>query len=305
MEAIFAMFKILKQTISEFSSDHCTQKAASLSYYTIFSLAPLLVIGIAISGLVFDADDVTARIEAEITGLVGTDGANQVTTMIQAADVSDKGTMATIISSALLLVGATGLVGQLQSAMNRTWEVAPDPKEGGIKNFLAKRVFSFGMLMGGAFLMLVSLLLSTAIAAFGEWIGSVLPGDVSTTLLRSINTLATLVVVFTLFAAMFKFLPDAKIAWSDVLVGAFCTAVMFVVGKFAMGAYLGSKNMDSTFGAAGSLALLLSWIYYTSIIFLLGAEFTQVWAKNWGSGVKPEEGAVRVVEKTLAKHTET
>lgn len=293
------LLALLKQTFVEFSNDRCPQLAASLSYYTIFSLAPLLVIGIMISGLVFDADDVRGKVKKEVQSLIGPDGAEQVATMIAATEVPDQGSIASIASIGLLTFGAIGLVGQLQSAMNLAWQVAPDPAQGGIKTFLLKRVFSLAILLGGGFLMMVSLLLSTIVTAFGDWISTQLPGEMSTTLLQVLNTIVTLVAVFVLFASMFKFLPDAKIAWKDVMIGAFATAILFVVGKFAMGVYLGSRNMESTFGAAGSLALLLTWIYYTAIIFLLGAEFTQVWAKHRGADVQPEPGAVQVIEKRV------
>lgn len=277
------------------------QMAAALSYYTTFSLAPLLVLVIAIAGVVFEPEDVRGRVETEIENLVGQDGAEQVVMMIEAAEEPKNSTLATIISVGVLILGSVGLVGQLQTAVNRAWEVAPDPDQSFVRNFLINRLFSFGLVLGTGFLLLVSMLLSAAVTAMGDWIASFLPDEFSVALLVTLQTGLSLVVISVLLAAIFRLLPDAKVAWSDVAVGAVVTAVLFLVGKSLMGMYLGSKNMDSTFGAAGSLALLLMWIYYTSIIFLLGTEFTQAWAKNLGSGIRPASGAVKVVKQTVKK----
>lgn len=293
------MINILKQTVSEFSQDKCTRMAAALAYYTAFSLAPLLILIITICGFVWDPADVEGLVQTEIQEVVGEDGARQVKTMLKNATKSDRGVLASIMSIAMLLVGATGLVGQLQGALNDTWEVKPDPEQGGIWNFLTKRLLSFGMICGMAFLLLVSLVATSAISAMGDMIAGWLPDEVSKAVLMAINIALSLVVISIMFAAMFRYLPDAKVAWSDVAVGAVLTAVLFVAGKYAMGAYLGSKNMESTYGAAGSLALILVWIYYSSMILLFGAELTQVWAKVRGSGIRPEEGAIRVEQQEV------
>lgn len=291
------MLGLLKNTFSEFSADNCSRMAAALAYYTVFSLAPLLMLIILIAGFIWDPEVIRGTLEQEIQGVIGKDGAEQVKTMLENAESSQQGTTATIISTIMLVVGATGLVGQLQTALNDAWEVKPDPDASGISNFLMKRVFSFGMICAIAFLLLVSLILSSVLSAAGGTIASMLPSAISGTLLHVLNIVLALVVISALFAVMFKFLPDAEVRWSDVGVGAVMTAILFVAGKYAIGAYLGSKNMDSTYGAAGSFALILVWIYYSAMIFLLGAEFTQVWARRKGSGVVPTEGAVHVEEK--------
>jgi membrane protein len=175
--------------------------------------------------------------------------------------------------------------------------VAPDPDKGGIKQFLLKRVFSFGMILSVAFLLLVSLVLSAALTAFGGALGAMLPDGISATLLQVLNQVLSVVVIAVLFAALFKVLPDARIAWRDVWVGGAVTAVLFVVGKFLLGLYLGQSNPGQAFGAAGSLAVLLVWIYYSSMILLFGAEFTQLWAERRGQGIAPERGAMRVVRQ--------
>ena len=296
------MWKILVQTFTDFQEDKCTRIAAALSYYTIFSLAPLLTLAMAIGGLVLEPEDVQGQIEQQVKSLVGDDGAKQVRTMIEAAEggsgdeASEKrtGILATIISSGVLLVGLIGLIGQMQAAMNDVWEVKPDPEQSLWKRLIVSRLLSFGMLAAIGFLLLVSLLMSTAISFVGDSINKLLPEYASETILQAINFALSFVVITTLFAAIFKYLPDAKVGWRDVAVGSAVTALLFVIGKSLIGLYLGSKNMESTYGAAGSLALLLTWIYYSSIIFLLGAEFTQAWAKIRGGGIEPSDFAVRV-----------
>jgi len=293
------MLQVIKQAIREFSEDNCSRMAAALAYYTAFALAPLLIIIMTICGFVWEPSDVEGLVQREVKSMVGEDGAEQVKTMLRNATKPDRGILASAISAVMLLVGATGLVGQLQSALNDTWEVRPDPEQGGYWNFVTKRLLSVGMICGIAFLLLVSLVASSLLAAVGDRIASWLPADMSQGVLLASNAALSLVVFSLLFAAMFKFLPDANVAWSDVAFGAVVTAVLFVAGKFAMGAYLGNKNMESVYGAAGSLALILVWIYYSSMIFLFGAELTQVWAKNRGEGVQPATGAMRVVEKSV------
>jgi membrane protein len=205
--------------------------------------------------------------------------------------------LTTILSIAALLFGATGAFGQLQSAINRAWEVMPDPDKGGLKAVLLKRVFSFGMILSIAFLLLVSLVLSALLSAFGTALNQYLPSGLSGPLVQVINQLISLLVITLLFAAIFKVLPDARVAWRDVWVGAAFTAVLFVIGKYLIGLYLGHSNPGEAFGAAGSLAVMFIWVYYSSMILLFGAEFTQVWAKRHGSGIAPDRGAVRVLEE--------
>ena len=299
------MWEILVQTFTDFQDDKCTRIAAALSYYTVFSLAPLLTLAMAIGGLVLEPEDVRGKIEREVKALVGEDGAEQVRTMIEATedrllnggdeDAQQRtGILATVISSGVLLIGLIGLVGQMQSAMNDVWEVKPDPDQSFWKLMIVNRLLSFGMLAAGGFLLVVSLLLSAAITFVGDSISGVLPGEASEALLQGVNFVLSFVLITALFAAIFKYLPDAKVGWYDVAIGAAVTALLFVIGKSLIGLYLGSRNMESTYGAAGSLALLLTWIYYSSIIFLLGAEFTQAWAKIKGKGIKPSKFAVRV-----------
>jgi membrane protein len=290
--------QLLKDTIEGFSEDDCPTMAAALSYYTVFSLPPLLVLLLTLLGAVMDPQDIQGNIEAQMRSAMGAAGAEQVHTILSNADRPGAGgLLPTVLSVVALFLGATGVFGQLQAALNKAWGVAPDPEKGGIKSMLLKRVFGIGMVLGLAFILLVSLVVSAVLSAFGEELGRFLPSGISAPVLEAINFAGSLAVITLLFAAIFKVLPDATIAWSDVRVGALATALLFVAGKFALGLYLGHSNPGEAFGAAGALALMLVWIYYSSMIVLLGAEFTQVWAENHGRGIEPEKGAVRVVRE--------
>ena len=294
-----SVVQLLKQGIDSFFEDDCPTMAAALSYYTVFSLPPLLVLLLTILGAVLDPQDIQGSIESQIRDAMGPAGAEQIRTILTNADrPGSGGTMPAVLSVAALLLGATGVFGQLQAALNKAWGVAPDPSKGGIKYMLLKRVFGIGMVLGLAFILLVSLVVSAVLSAFGDQIGRFLPEGLSAPVLEAINFAGSLAVIALLFAAIFKILPDARIAWSDVRVGAVVTALLFVAGKFALGLYLGRSNPGQAFGAAGALALMLVWIYYSSMIVLLGAEFTQVWAERRGRGIVPERGAVRVVRET-------
>lgn len=284
---------LLRQSLSDFSDDECPTMAAALSYYTVFSLPPLLALLLLLLGAIVDPAQVQGTLEAQIENLMGSAGGEEVRAMIREAEHPAGGLLAVILGFAALILGATGVFGQLQAALNKAWEVKPDPAQGGVKNFVLKRVFSFGMVLGVAFLLLVSLALTAALSAFGDALGDRLPGGVSEPVLHAFNFVLSFAVVVLLFAAMFKVLPDARIAWRDVLPGAFVTALLFMVGKSLIGFYLGKSNPGEAFGAAGSLAVLLVWIYYSSMILLFGAEFTQTWAERRGRGIEPEPGAVR------------
>jgi membrane protein len=290
------MWELLKSSVRDFIEDDCPTMAAALSYYTVFSLPPLLVLILLLAGAVVDPQDVQGSLETTLQSLMGPRAGQTIRTILEHAQLPGSGNaIATAVGIGVLILGATGVFGQLQTALNRVWGVAPDPSQGGIKNMLLKRVFTFGMILALAFLLLVSLLLSTILAAFGDALGRWLPEGFSVTLLQGINFAISFGVIALLFGAMFRVLPDAKIRWRDVWVGAVVTGFLFVVGKTLIGIYLGHSNPGEAFGAAGSLALLLVWIYYSSMILLFGAEFTQVWADQRGAGVIPQRGAVRAV----------
>jgi membrane protein len=294
-------FALVRDSGKDFVEDDCQTQAAALSYYTIFSLPPLLVLILMILGALVDPQDIRGQLETQMSALMGPSATAQIRTILQQAHApGSSALLPTVLSIIALMLGATGAFGQLQAALNRAWEVAPDPQQGGLKAFLLKRVFSFGMILSVAFLLLVSLVVSAALSAFGDALGGMLPEGVSATLLQVLNQVISLAVVTALFAVIFKVLPDATVAWRDVWVGAAVTAVLFVVGKFLIGFYLGRSNPGEAFGAAGSLAVMLVWIYYSSMILLFGAEFTQAWAEARGSGIAPERGAVRVVQEKKA-----
>jgi membrane protein len=286
---------IVKQSGKDFIEDDCMDAAASLSYYTIFSLPAILVLLLTLISAVMDPSDVKGGLEGQLQTMMGPSAGEQVRTIIQQAEQKPHGGfLPTILGIAGLIFGATGAFGQLQKTLNRAWNVEPDPNQGGFKNFLSKRIFSLGMILVVAFFLLVSLVISTALTGAGGRLSSILPSGLSGPLLEVFNTVISLAVITALFAALFKVMPDAKITWRSVWVGAAVTAVLFVLGKFVIGFYLGRSNPGQAYGAAGSLAVLLLWVYYSSLILLFGAEFTETWAERRGEGIEPEPGAVRV-----------
>ena len=285
---------LLKQSFKDFNDDECPRMAAALSYFTVFSLPPLLILVLTLVGVFVDPQQARGLLEQQVTAVMGANGAAQIQTMIEQANRPGSGNvLQAVMGIAALLFGATGAFMQLQAALNRAWEVEPDPGQGGLRNFVFKRLLSLGMILALAFLLLVSLVLSAIISGLGQAVGRVVPGT-SEGMLLILDFAVTLAVITTLFAAMYKVLPDAVIAWRDVWVGAAVTALLFVLGKFALGLYLGHSNPGEAYGAAGSLALILVWIYYSAMILLFGAEFTQAWAIRNGGGIRPEPGARRL-----------
>lgn len=291
--------RFLWDTGNEFFNDRCPSMAASLSYYTFFSLPPLLILLLLLAGTLADPEDIQGAILRQIRDLVGPGGSEQVKVILAQAEQPGAGKpVATLLGLAALLFGATTAFGELQNALNRAWRVEPDPALGVLRNLLVKRVFSFGMLLVLVFLLLVSLALSALLVAFGDVLLSPLPDGIGKTLLQGLNSVLTFAAITLLFAAMFKVIPDAEIAWRDVRWGALGSALFFVLGKLLLGLYLGSTDPGKAYGAAGSLAVILIWVYYSSMILLFGAEFTRVWAERYGTGIQPSEGAVQVVEET-------
>jgi membrane protein len=286
---------LLKETVNDFLQDDCMDSAAALSYYTIFSLPAILVLILTLISAVMNPSDVRGGLEGQLQALMGPSAGEQIRTIIQQAEQKPRnGLIPTLLGIAGLLFGATGAFGQLQKALNRSWNVEPDPNQGGWKNFLSKRVFSLGMILVVAFFLLVSLVISAALTGMGDRLSGFLPSGLSAPLLEALNLVISLAVITFLFAALFKVMPDAKISWRTVWVGAAVTAFLFVIGKFLIGFYLGQSNPGQAYGAAGSLAVLLLWVYYSALILLFGAEFTETWAERRGQGIEPEPGAVRV-----------
>jgi membrane protein len=292
--AIRGHLGLLKHTALDFWNDDCPRMAAALSYYTVFSLPPLLILLVTIAGVIWDPEDIRAAIEGQMGSLVGPEAALQVRTMIGHAESDEPGSIATKMLGAFALIfGGTGAFIQMQTALNDAWKVEPDPSQGGIRNFIVKRVFSFALILFIAFMLLISLALTAGLSALGDRLGSGLPE----TLMHILEFIVSFAIITALFGAMFKVMPDAVIAWRDVWVGAIVTSLLFVGGKFALAFYLGRSDPGSAFGAAGSLALILVWIYYASMILLFGAEFTEAWATERGGGITAKKGATRVIEE--------
>lgn len=293
-----SVLTIVKRSFSDFFADEAPVRAAALAYYTVFALPPLLVLLIMAAGLVWDASDVRRAMETQFTAIVGVDGARTVQAMIDSADRPGGGKAGrTLLGVAGLIFGATGAFLQLQGALNRAWEVKPDPAHGGVGHFVMKRVLSLGMVLGVGFLVAGSLALSAVLSMIGDRLGAGFPDG----LLHAAHFTLSFAVLALLFAAIYKVLPDAAIAWRDVAVGAIVTAALFVAGKVALGFYLGRSSPGEAFGAAGALAGILVWVYYAGMIVLYGAEFTQAWAKSRGRDIRPERGAIRIENEARAR----
>jgi membrane protein len=286
------IFQLTKAAFQDFGEDECGLRSAALAYFTVFALPPLLVLLVMIAGMIWSPQEVQRSLESQFAGMMGESGGQQIHEMMVRGNKANAGGLGAITSIIGLVLGATGFFLSLQNALNRVWEVKPDPQQGGVKQFLTKRILSFGMLLGLGFLLAVSLALTAAVSALGGAVGGGLPKPV----MYVIEMTVSFVVLSLLFAALFKYLPDARAVWRDVLVGGAVTALLFVIGKFAIGLYLGRSNPGDAFGAASALAVVLVWAYYAGMILLFGAEFTQQWAKARGSGIEPKDGAVHVIE---------
>jgi membrane protein len=267
---------LIKAAVSSWIDDFAPSMGAALSYYTVFSLAPMLLIVIGVAGLVFGADAARGEIVTQLRGLMGEQGAVAVEELLKSANDPGKGILATVIGFATLLVGATAVFAELQSSLDRIWRTPAPPNENGIWGIIRTRFLSFGLILGLGFLMIVSLVLSAALAAMGTWFSGLLGGWEF--ILQALNFIVSFGVVTVVFAAIYKFMPHAKIAWPNVWVGAIVTALLFTIGKFLISLYIGKSGVASGFGAAGSFAVLLVWVYYSAQIFLLGAEFTWVYS---------------------------
>ena len=286
--------KTLRELISNWGLHRCSAQSAALAFYTIFSLAPVLVIAITLAGLAFGEEAVRGQIFEEFEGLMGEDAALLVQEVLKSAARPSSGRLPAVIGVVTLLLGATAIFGQLQDALNNVWSVAPKPGAA-ITTLLRKRLHSFALVIGIGFLLLVSLLLSAALSGFSRYLERVL--DLPVDFLQIANFAVSFLVITLLFAMTYRILPDVKIAWRDVWLGSLLTSLLFVVGKTLIGLYLGRTGVASAYGAAGSLVVILLWVYYSSLIFFFGAEFTRVHSRQFRtSRAQPEEGAVRVPE---------
>lgn len=291
------VWKSLKDAFRGFGDDKVTKLSASLAYYTGFSLAPLLVVIIAICGFFFGREAVQGTIDNQIQSFIGADAAKQIQDMIKNAAVSGKGTIATVIGVVTLLIGATSIFGEIQDSINSIWGLKPKPKVGIMKT-VQTRLLSFGLIASLGFLLLVSLAATALVEGLGGRLKALLP-DVTVVVFYIINLLLTLTVTTLLFAIIFKVLPDARIKWKDIWPGALATSLLFLIGKFAISMYISKSDIGSTYGAAGSLAVILVWIYYSAIILYFGAEFTKAYALNKGARIEPNQYAEWVQEPTV------
>ncbi|MES2476812.1 MAG: YihY/virulence factor BrkB family protein [Verrucomicrobiota bacterium] len=275
---------ILKETGAAFMADKAIRLSAALAYYSIFSMAPLLVVAISIAGSVFGEKAALGVVEAELTGAIGQDAAATVQEMIVGVNRSGQSGMMAMVGFGILLLSASGVFAQLKDAMNTVWKIRPKPGRG-LLVLVWDRLLSLTMVLVIGFLLLVSLVLSAVVSAAVLWLGELLP--VHPSLVIGVNATVSLAVVTLLFATIFKVLPDAEIRWRDVWTGAFLTACLFSLGKFLLALYLAQKGADSVYGAAGALILVLSWVYYSANILLFGAELTQVLARAKGRRIQP------------------
>jgi membrane protein len=286
------LWQFLKDSVVKWIEDKPFQLAAALSYYTLFSLAPLLVIIIAIAGFAFGKEAAENQIVETIQGMVGRESAEAVQEMIQnTSNKPETGMIATLLGIIILMVGAAGVVGQLQTSLNTIWGVELKPGQG-IWGLIRQRFISFAMILGIGFLLLVSLVISAVLSSLTQLLGTFL-GETAL-VAHGLDFLVSFTFVSALFAMIYKFLPDVQVNWQDVWIGAAITSFLFTIGKFLIGLYLGTSGVSSIYGAAASLITILLWVYYSSLIFFLGAEFTHVYARDYGSGVVPSDNAEKI-----------
>ena len=291
-----AGWELLKITFTEWTNDNAFELSAALAFYTIFSIAPVLLIAVGVAGFFLAPGTATDQIVGEMENMIGVQGASAVRQLIESSRGFGKGAWAVGVGIVTLVTGATAVFGELQSALNRIWDVQAKPDRGVIMSFIVDRLRSFSIAVGVGFLLLVSLVINALISGLQTYMNNWLPGI--PWVWQTANVVSSFFVIAVLFAMIYKFLPDAVISWKDVSIGAAVTAVLFTGGKYAIGIYLGRTATASAYGAAGSLVVLLFWVYYSALISFLGAEFTQVYARRYGPGIQPKEHAVRVGRKS-------
>jgi membrane protein len=288
---------LLKTTVLEFNDDNAIKLSAALAYYTIFALPPLLIIIITICGVFFGEDAVAGELYGQINGLVGDSAAIQIQETIKNVQLSGSNVFATVFGVGMLLIGASGVFAEIQSSINFIWGLRAKPNKG-FKKFIQNRLMSFSMIVSVGFLMLVSLFVSTILDLMSERLKLYFP-ESTVYLFNVVNLFIVLISITLLFAIIFKALPDGIIKWKDAFIGASCTAVLFMIGKFGIGFYLGSSTIASVYGAAGSVIIILVWVYYSAIILYFGAEFTKVYARSYGGNIYPNEYSVEIKKEIL------
>jgi membrane protein len=289
------VFELLKNTAGAFSDDNAFKLSASLSYYTIFALGPLLIIIISLSAIFYGKDVVEGKLFDQLSGLVGTDAALQIQSILINAQQTHATTLGAIIGFIVLFIGATGVFTEIQGSINFIWSVRAKPKKGWVK-YLFNRLISFSLIIGLGFLLLVSLIVNALLTFLSDTLTRKFP-HFPVGLFNLANSLIILTVITCLFAVIYKVLPDAIISWKDAWIGSIFTALLFLLGKFLIGYYLGKSNLGVTYGAAASIVILLAWVYYSSLILYFGAEFTKVYALHSGEGIRPKETAVFIIKR--------
>ncbi|HEV7366834.1 MAG TPA: YihY/virulence factor BrkB family protein [Gemmatimonadales bacterium] len=283
--------EIFRRALAGWWNDNVPRMGAALAYYTLFSLAPILIVAIAIAGLAFGQEAVRGELVGQIQGLVGREGALAVQAMLEGAAKPSSSIPATILGVITFFLGATGAFLELQADLDAIWRVKSKSRGNFLRDLVMQRLISFGLVLGFGFLLLTSLVVSAALAALHTYMGNAFPGV--SVLWEALNVIVSLIVITLLFAMIYKVLPDVKLAWSDVWIGALVTAGLFTIGKFLIGLYIGTSAVASTYGAAGSVIVVLVWVYYTSQIILLGAEFTRAYVERFGPRPPPEEFATK------------
>lgn len=285
-------WEVILETFRGFSKDKVTKLSGALAYYTVFSMGPLLVVIISLCGLIIEAEMVEGEVYRILEDFLGADTAAQLEQVIRNAALTDKNTLAAIVGAVTLFIGATTVFAVIQDAINTIWGLKPEPKRGWLR-IIINRFLSFSVIVSLGFLLLVSLTVTGLIEGLSSRLRAMFP-DVAVGLFYILNLLITLLVSTAIFAMIFKVLPDAKIRWKDVMTGAFVTACLFLLGKFGISFYVAQSNIGSTYGAAGSIVVLLVWVYYSSIILYLGAEFTKAYTRQYGQRIRPADYAVKV-----------
>lgn len=295
MKKLRSFFSLLGQSFKGFMDDNAFKLSASLSYYTVFALGPVLIIIISLAGVFWGRVAVQGRIYDQINGLVGNEAALQIQEIIKNIQQTDGGVIGTIIGFIVLIIGATGVFIEIQDSINKIWSVKAKPKKGWIK-FLINRLLSFSLVVSMSFILLVSLIISAVLDAIGDWLIRYFQ-DYTVYLFYVINIAVIFFVIAFLFSIIFKVLPDAHIKWKDAFIGAGFTAVLFLLGKLAISFYLGKSHLGVTYGAAASIVIILTWVYYSSLILYFGAEFTRAYAVSHGGGIRPYDTAVFVIKR--------
>jgi membrane protein len=295
MKQIKKAWSLLRETGSAFSEDNGFKLSASLSYYTIFALGPLLIIIIALAGIFLGHDAVEGRLYMEIRDLVGSEASVQIQSIIAGIHRSHSSTTGAIVGGIILLIGATGVFTEMQGSINFIWSVKAKPQKSWLK-YLINRLLSFSLIVVMGFLLIVSLIVNTLLSLLSDKLMRFFH-NYTVYLFQTINTVIILVVITGLFAVIFRVLPDARIKWKDALIGSGFTAILFLIGKFLIGYYLERSKLDITWGTAASVIVILSWVYYSSLILYFGAEFTKIYAIHAGSGIKPNDTAVFIVKR--------